>query len=142
MRRERERGAEMSVDRLERIDSLLKRVIADAMFRLLQSCDVSAGSITVTGVRCAKDLRNATVRVSVFGDEAAKAHALGCIIARTRDFERIVNREVRMKFTPKLRFEIDRSLEKGDRVLAIIDEIKQSSPEAGATGGQVPPAAP
>ena len=60
----------MSVDRLERVNSLLKRVIGEAVFRVMQSDDVSPGLITVTGVTCGKDLRNATVRVSVFGDEA------------------------------------------------------------------------
>ena len=53
----------MSVDRLERVNSLLKRVIGDAMFRVLLGDDVSPGMITVTGVSCGKDLRNATVRI-------------------------------------------------------------------------------
>ena len=65
----------MSVDRLERVNSLLKRVIGDAMFRVLMGEGVSAGLVTVTGVSCGKDLRNATVRVSVFGEEArVRAH--------------------------------------------------------------------
>ena len=37
------------------------------------------------------------------------------------------NREVRMKFTPQLRFELDHSIEKGDAVLAILDKL----PDAG-----------
>ena len=113
----------MSVDRLERVNSLLKRVIGDAMFRVLLGDDVSPGIITVTGVSCGKDLRNATVRISVFGDEAEQKRVLGHIIRRTREFGRIVNREVRMKFTPQLRFVLDHSLEKGDHVLAILDQL-------------------
>lgn len=113
----------MSVDRLERVNALLKRVIGDAMFRVLMGDDVSAGLVTVTGVSCGKDLRNATVRVSVFGEEPEQKRVLGHIIRRTREFERIVNREVRMKFTPQLRFVLDHSLEKGDHVLAILDQL-------------------
>ena len=113
----------MSVDRLTRIDALLKRVIADAMFRVLQSDDIQPGAITVTGVDCAKDLRNATVRLSVFGDEAFRSRVMGHVISRTHEFERIVNREVRLKFTPRLRFVIDRSLERGDHVLEILDTL-------------------
>ena len=56
---ETEIGEKMSVDRLERVNSLLKRVIGDAMFRVLLGDDVSPGMITVTGVSCGKDLRNA-----------------------------------------------------------------------------------
>jgi ribosome-binding factor A len=113
----------MSVDRLERVDSLLKRVIADAMFRIMQSDEIGAGLITVTGVQCARNLRNATVKVSVFGEPDVQQRALGHIIHHTHDFERVINREVRMKFTPQLRFELDHSIEKGDAVLAILDKL-------------------
>ena len=52
----------MSVDRLERVNSLLKRVIGEAVFRVLQGDDVNPGVVTVTEVKCAKNLRNATGR--------------------------------------------------------------------------------
>ena len=113
----------MSFDRLERVNSLLKRVIGDAMFRVLLGDDVSPGVITVTGVSCGKDLRNATVRISVFGEEAEQKRILGHIIRRTKEFERVVNSEVRLKFTPQLRFVLDHSLEKGDHVLAILNSL-------------------
>ena len=117
------RRRKMPVDRLERVDSLLKRVIGDAMFRIMQTDEVGAGLITVTGVRCAKDLRNATVMVSVFGEPDVQRRALAHLVRRTRDFEKTINREVRMKFTPRLRFELDHSIEKGDAVLAILDKL-------------------
>lgn len=113
----------MAVDRLERVNSLLKRVIGEAMFRVLQGDDVNPSVITVTGVSCAKNLRNATVKVSVFGEPVEQNRVLGHLIRRTHEFERIVNAEVRLKFTPQLRFVIDHSLEKGDHVLAILDNL-------------------
>ena len=113
----------MSVDRLSRVNALLRRVIGEAMFRVFQGVDVDAGRITVTEVVCAKNLRNATVRLSVFGDAAEKKRVLGHIVRRTHEFERTVNREVRLKFTPQLRFELDYSLEKGDAVLALLDRL-------------------
>ncbi len=113
----------MAVDRLERVNSLLKRVIGESVFRVLQGDDVNPGVVTVTGVSCAKNLRNATVKVSVFGEPAEQNRVLGHLIRRTHEFERIVNAEVRLKFTPQLRFVIDHSLEKGDHVLALLDKL-------------------
>lgn len=113
----------MAVDRLERVNSLLKRVIGESVFRVLQGDDVNPGVVTVTEVSCAKNLRNATVKVSVFGEPAEQNRVLGHLIRRTHEFERIVNSEVRLKFTPQLRFVIDHSLEKGDHVLAILDGL-------------------
>ena len=113
----------MSVDRVERIDSLLKRVIAEAMFSVMQGDSVQPGLITVTGVSCGKDLRDATVRVSVFGDDALKETAMQHLRHNAKRFQQIINREVKMKFTPRLTFQLDLSLEKGDEVLAIIDKL-------------------
>ena len=115
----------MGVDRLERVNSLLKRVIAEAMFSVMQGDTVQPGLITVTGVTCGKDLRDATVRVSVFGDDALKTTALRHLQSKARRFQAIINREIRLKFTPRLTFQIDLSLEKGDEVLAILDRLPQ-----------------
>ena len=115
----------MGVDRLERINSLLKRVIAESMFSVMQGDTVQPGLITVTEVRCGKDLRDATVKVSVFGDEALKRKAIEHLKHNARHFQRIINREVRMKFTPRLTFQLDLSLEKGDEVLAIINRLEE-----------------
>ncbi len=118
----------MAVDRLERVNSLLKRVIGESVFRVLQGDDVNPGTITVTEVACAKNLRNATVKVSVFGEPAEQNRVLGHLIRRTHEFERIVNTQVRLKFTPQLRFVIDHSLEKGDHVLAILNGLDVGEP--------------
>lgn len=114
----------MGVDRLERVNSLLKRVIAEAMFSVMQGDTVQPGLITVTGVSCGKDLRDATVRVSVFGDDALKETALQHLRHNAKRFQAIINREVKMKFTPRLTFLLDLSLEKGDEVLKILSDLE------------------
>ncbi len=124
----------MAVSRIERVDALLKRVVGDAMFRIFQSDDVNPALITVTAVHCAKDLRNATIRVSVFGEPAEQKRILGRLIRNTQEFVRIINREVRMKFTPQLRFELDHSIEKGDRVLALLDTLNIPNDEPSEQG--------
>ena len=119
----------MSVDRLERVNSLLKRVIAESMFSVMQGDTVAPGLITVTDVKCGKDLRDATVKVSVFGDDALKQTAIHHLAHNAKRFQQIINREVRLKFTPRLLFQLDLSLEKGDEVLAILAKLDgQSNP--------------
>ena len=117
----------MAVDRLERVNSLLKRVIGESVFRVLQGDDTNPVLVTVTGVSCAKNLRNATVRVSVFGEPAEQNRVLSHLVRRTHEFERIVNSEVRLKFTPQLRFVLDHSLEKGDHVLQLLDSLPDAA---------------
>lgn len=114
----------MGVDRLERLDSLLRRVIAESVFSVMQGDSIPPGIITVTGVKCGKDLRDATVNVSVFGDEKLKHAAIDHLTRRARRFQQIINREVKMKFTPRLSFKLDRSLEAGDATLALLDRLE------------------
>jgi len=121
----------MSVDRLERVNSLLKRVIAEAMFSVMQGDTVPAGLITVTEVACGRDLRDATVKVSVFGDDALKETALQHLKHHARHFQAIINRQVRLKFTPRLLFQLDLSLEKGDEVLEILSKLDVPKSENG-----------
>ena len=114
----------MGVDRLERINSLLKRVIAESMFSVMQGDTVPPGLITVTSVACGKDLRDATVKVSVFGDDALRETALQHLKHNAKRFQQIINREVKLKFTPRLTFQIDLSLEKGDEVLTLLSKLE------------------
>ena len=57
-------------------------------------------------------------------DEALQKRALGHLVHHEREFQQVVNREVRLKFTPQLRFVLDHSLEKGDETLAIISQLE------------------
>lgn len=115
----------MGIDRLERVNSLLKRVIAEAMFSVMQGDTVQPGLITVTEVKCGKDLRDATVKVSIFGDDALKETAIQHLKHHAKQFQQEINRQVRLKFVPRLTFQLDLSLEKGDEVLAILNNLPQ-----------------
>ncbi|MBO7166800.1 MAG: 30S ribosome-binding factor RbfA [Kiritimatiellae bacterium] len=116
----------MAVNRMERVNALLRRVIGEGVFTVFRNDSVDPGLITVIDVNCAKDLKNATVKVSVFGDKDLQTIALHHLIHHARDFRQLINREVRLKCIPELRFELDHSLEKGDRVLALLNEIGAS----------------
>ena len=125
----------MAVDRLERVNSILKRVIAESVHSVMQGDTVAPGLFTITGVSCGKDLRDATVRVSVFGDDRTKELGLQHLKHNAKRFQAIINREVRLKYTPRLNFQLDLSLEKGDAVLAILNNLPPP-----ASDGQPDPA--
>ena len=112
-------------DRLTRVNELLKRSLSDLIAR---------GSIaprpeilvSVTEVRASVDLRNATVGVSVFGGTRGDSRqVLDNLNAARRDFQQALARELGFKHTPVLRFRLDARVAKGDRVLAILDELER-----------------
>jgi len=116
----------MAVDRIERLNSLIRREIAEAVPVVMAGSGVNVAAITVTRVNVASNLRNANVAISVFSPAKDRAHILSQVKARRQEFQRLVNRDIRMKYTPVLNFTLDESLEKGDHVLDILSKMEDA----------------
>ncbi|MGN0856525.1 MAG: 30S ribosome-binding factor RbfA [Candidatus Spyradenecus sp.] len=113
----------MSVNRLDRINSLLQREIADDLFRVLQSDpEIDIAGVTVTKVACAPNLRTADVWVSI---RDAEQHPtwLRRLSKHARELQELINRNLTLRFTPHLRFRLDVGIAKGDRVLDILSHL-------------------
>lgn len=113
----------MAVDRLERVNALLRRAIGEALYKVFAGDPLDLGAITVTQVETARNLRNATVSVSIFGYENERPAIIRKLAGKAHDLQAIINRELRLKYTPRLRFQLDASIEKGDRVLAVLSGL-------------------
>lgn len=109
--------------RIIRVNELLKREIAVDIPRLFANTDFDTGAITVTRVETAHNLRNATVYVSVFGHEDEREEMIRFLNAHRKEVQARMSKHVIIKYTPKLYFKLDSSLETGDRVLGILEEL-------------------
>ena len=107
--------------RMRRIDELLREVISESVGTLN---DRRIGFVTVTAVRTSPDLRLATVYVSVLGEEAERDEALQALEHARVPIQQRINRELRMKRTPVLRFEYDQTVESGARLSKLLDELE------------------
>lgn len=113
----------MSVNRLDRVNALLLREIADDLFRVLQSDpEVDVAGITVTKVECAPNLRSANVWVSIM-DAADHPTWLRRLSKHAKEIQTMINRNMTLHYTPKLRFRLDTGIAKGDRVLDILNHL-------------------
>lgn len=113
----------MSLLRLQRVNALLKRELGEIVRRELPVDRV--GLISVNVVEVSSDLKHATVRVSMLGTEDQKRRGLDILQEQRVRLQALVGRAVVMKQTPVLKFILDDSIEKGDRVLQIIQELEQ-----------------
>jgi ribosome-binding factor A len=109
--------------RLERVRELLKREIGEAIRKELPVGEV--GLINVNDVDVAPNLQNATVFIGVFGDAAKKKCAMEALTASRKRLQWLVAQAVVLKYTPHLRFVLDESVERGNRVLRILDELEK-----------------
>ena len=120
----------MSVDRITRVNELLKREIGDLLFRVMQANEFDLAAVTITRVSTSKDLRDARVYVSILGHEAERPHMLALLRRRRSEFQRRINKDVTLKYTPRLTFELDTSVEEGDHMLAILAKLEASEENA------------
>jgi ribosome-binding factor A len=79
--------------------------------------------VTVTQVKLAKDTRNATVFVSVYGDGRVKEGALEALNAAAGFIQRTVASRVTVKNFPRLYFKLDGSIEQGRHIDELLKEI-------------------
>ena len=124
----------MSIDRLERVNALLRRAIGEALYKVFAGDTIDLASITVTHVVTARNLRNATVSVSVFGHENERGVILRKLASKADALQSIINRELTLKYTPRLRFMLDGSIEKDDHVLDVLSKLDIPEGDADENG--------
>lgn len=118
--------SEMPTLRHERVRELLKRAIGEAIRREFNVSDV--GLISVNDVECAGDLKSATVFISILGNADQQKRALAQLTEHRTRIQGLMAKAVVLKYTPTLRFVVDDSVVRGNRVLQIIEELDKTSP--------------
>jgi ribosome-binding factor A len=107
-------------DRMRRVNEALREVLSEGIGDLK---DPRIGFVTVTGVEASRDLRHATVFVSVLGSKQKQEAALAGLQSAHAILQGRVNRELHLKRTPQLVFEYDPTVERGVRLSRLIDEL-------------------
>ncbi|GKV21019.1 hypothetical protein SLEP1_g31054 [Rubroshorea leprosula] len=79
---------------------------------------------TISDVEVSADLQVVKVYVSVFGDERGKEVALAGLKSKAKYVRSQLGKRMKLRLTPEVRFIEDESLERGSRVIAILDRIK------------------
>jgi ribosome-binding factor A len=108
---------------MARVNEVLREVLAEEIERAAAS-DARLELVTVTGVSCDPDIRHATVLLASLTDQANAA----LYQARAR-LQAAIARQVRLKRTPQLSFEVDPAIAQGQRVEEIIRVLHEASPE-------------
>ena len=119
----------MSGNRLERVNELLKREIADGLFREMAGEEFNPAAVTVTRVITSSDLHHARVFVSILGEAREREQVMRLFRKHRAAFQKRINRHVRIKYTPQLIFEEDPSIERGAHILSMIEELEEEHPE-------------
>jgi ribosome-binding factor A len=109
--------------RMRRVDEAVREVLGDAVAQDLK--DPRVGFVTVTEVRTSPDLRHARVFVSVLGTSAEREATLEGLRSAHGVLQARIARELRMKRTPALTFELDDTAERAARLESLIKHVEE-----------------
>ena len=80
--------------------------------------------LTITDLHLADDLRNATVYISLLGEDAQKKDAVTALNKASPYIQRQVAGRIRIKHFPRLYFKFDRALDRSQRIDELLEEVK------------------
>jgi ribosome-binding factor A len=112
--------------RIEQVNKLLRRELSDLLQRQVKDPRLDT-FVAVTEVSTSTDLRHAKVFVSHLGSEAEKEEILKVLGAASGFLRKELAQNLKMRRIPELSFCWDNSLERGDRVLRLIDQVTKDS---------------
>jgi ribosome-binding factor A len=121
--------------RLERVNEVLKRELSDLLQREM---NFEAKLVTVQQVSVTPDLKQAHVYIGVIGTEEQRRAAMAQLHDKRRVLQSDVSRRVTLKYTPQLHFELDNSIERGTRILNILEDLHLPPPGEAESESEVP----
>ena len=129
----------MASTRPSRVGDQLRAEIADLLAR--QVHDPGIGFLTITHVHVSPDLQVARVYYTTLGDEKARRETARALGRATPFLRRQIGSRLRLKRVPLLEFFFDESIERGDRIERLLNDIGAER-AAGADSDAAPQPAP
>ncbi len=108
--------------RASRVGDQIQAELASLLMREVH--DPGIGFLTITQVKLSPDLQQARVYYTSIGDDKAKRESARALDRATPFLRRQVGQRLRLKRVPELTFFYDESIERGDRVERILQELK------------------
>lgn len=112
--------------RVSRVAAQIKREVSQILMQEVKDDRVGSGMVSITDVEVAGDLQHVKIFVSIYGTEEARKETMEGLRAATGYIRSSLGQRVRLRRTPEVVFLEDRSLERGDKMLSLLDQISQN----------------
>lgn len=118
--------------RVSRVSSLIKREVSQMLLNGIKDDRVGAGMVSVTDVDVSGDLQHAKIFVSIYGSDQAKEETMEGLKSSTAFVRRELGQRMRLRRTPEVTFLEDKSLERGDHMLNLLNQLDQERQAKGS----------
>ena len=121
-------GEKMATYRQTRINEELTHALAQAV-RELKDPRISCSVVSITDVDCAKDLKTANVYYSFFSPKYTEKDIKAALKSAQGYLRTYLARNINLRETPLLNFVYDNSIERGNRINAILMDVMPEKKE-------------
>lgn len=111
--------------RVARVAALIKREVSQMLLSEIKDDRVGAGMVSVTDVEVSGDLQHAKIFVSIYGTEEAKIETMQGLESSVSYVRKELGGRMQLRRTPTIKFLEDRSLERGDNMLNLLNKLGQ-----------------
>jgi ribosome-binding factor A len=118
-------------NRVARVSELMKAELASI---LRKDFEFGGALVTIHAVDLTPDLKQAHVYLGIIGREDLHDDALHKLRKNAASIASRLSKRVILKNTPHLHFKLDTSVERGARVLSIMEEVDRLTPPEPAPG--------
>jgi ribosome-binding factor A len=110
--------------RVERVAELIKREVSQMLLHGIKDDRVGTGMVSVTDVDVSGDLQHAKIYVSIYGTDEAKVETMAGLKSATGYVRSEIGSRVRLRRTPEVVFIEDSSIERGNKVLSLLNQLQ------------------
>ncbi|SEN57056.1 ribosome-binding factor A [Amphibacillus marinus] len=115
----------MSQVRANRVAEQMKKELGDIITRKIK--DPRVGFVTITDVEVTGDLQQATVYLTILGEKREQQDTL-LGLSKAKGFIRSeIGQRIRLRKTPELFFELDETIETGNRIESLLRDLNRSN---------------
>ena len=114
-------------NRSNRVAEQMKKELGEIIARKLK--DPRIGFVTVTDVEVTGDLQQATVFITVLGDDKKRRETLKGLVQAKGFIRTEIGQRIRLRKTPELMFELDKSFDYGNKIDNLLRQIKTEEVE-------------
>lgn len=115
----------MTNQRATRVAEEIKREVGSILLHRLKDSRVESARVSVTNVEVTRDLRHATIFVSVLGEDEAKEETLKGLRSASGFIRSEIGKSIKLRSTPEVHFKLDTSLEHGANIMALLNKLKE-----------------
>jgi len=112
----------MEYQRSDRVGDLILEVIAELLRKDIR--DPRVQTVTLTGVKVSKDLRNARVYFNLLGGQDSRTDALAGLMSATGLIRSKVGKQLHLRFVPAIEFTYDDSEDEAQRIDELLKQVK------------------